>query len=312
MSSTAPVCTLWDFVPNPPEFLTDVFALPSDPDSHVSFYTGSELRPTPTPRTPDATRPYVTLTFAQSLDAKIAGPGGKQLALSGRESLVMTHWMRTMHDAILIGVGTALNDDPQLNTRHLPPLPVHAIYDYSTPRPIVLDTRLRLRPQCKLLRNFKEGRGRRPWVICAIPDSADQLEDWVERRTALEDEGAKVLVVKAQDGRIHIPTLLSKLRKRRIRSVMVEGGAQIIQSFLAAAAPPPPEAEDFKAGEDTEELPRSAVDMIVVTVAPTFVGKEGVGYGNDLVAEKLPSLQFIGSELFGRDSVVALENRCRI
>lgn len=78
-------------------------------------------------------RPYVTLTFAQSLDAKIAGVNGQQLILSGKESMVMTHWyvqyliskgmefffyqarMRTMHDAILVGIGTALNDNPQLN-----------------------------------------------------------------------------------------------------------------------------------------------------------------------------------------------------
>jgi hypothetical protein len=80
-------------------------------------------------------RPLVTLTFAQSLDGKIAGKGGKQLILSGRESMLMTHWydidldlrdipipyycrgrMRTKHDAILVGIGTALSDDPQLNS----------------------------------------------------------------------------------------------------------------------------------------------------------------------------------------------------
>jgi hypothetical protein len=61
-------------------------------------------------------RPRVTLTFAQSIDGKIAGRNGRQLILSGKESMVMTHWMRTIHDAILVGVGTALNDDPQLNS----------------------------------------------------------------------------------------------------------------------------------------------------------------------------------------------------
>ncbi len=78
-------------------------------------------------------RTSVTLTFAQSLDAKIAGINGQQLILSGKESMIMTHWcafcfcarhhltihkdrMRTMHDAILIGIGTALNDNPQLNS----------------------------------------------------------------------------------------------------------------------------------------------------------------------------------------------------
>jgi hypothetical protein len=79
-------------------------------------------------------RIQVTLTFAQSLDGKIAGVGGKQLILSGKESMLMTHWyasliaigslldlhfkarMRTIHDAILVGIGTAVNDDPQLNS----------------------------------------------------------------------------------------------------------------------------------------------------------------------------------------------------
>ena len=55
----------------PPDFLTTVLGLRQSKDE---------------------TRPYVTLTFAQSLDGKIAGKGGKQLILSGRESMVMTHW----------------------------------------------------------------------------------------------------------------------------------------------------------------------------------------------------------------------------
>jgi len=93
-------------------------------------------------RGPLESRPYVTLTYAQSLDAKIAGVGGKQLILSGAESMLMTHWfaitsllsspqpqstllisshrMRTMHDAILVGIGTALNDNPQLNSGSSP------------------------------------------------------------------------------------------------------------------------------------------------------------------------------------------------
>lgn len=60
-------------------------------------------------------RPRVTLTFAQSLDGKIAGPGSAAVAISGHDSLVMTHVLRTLHDAILVGVGTVLSDNPNLN-----------------------------------------------------------------------------------------------------------------------------------------------------------------------------------------------------
>jgi 2,5-diamino-6-(ribosylamino)-4(3H)-pyrimidinone 5'-phosphate reductase len=98
-------------------------------------------------------RPLVTLTFAQSLDGKIAGKEGKQLILSGRESMLMTHWydidlkptyisipyysqgrMRTKHDAILVGIGTALNDDPQLNSTSQT-LSVHVTYVGTTRSP---------------------------------------------------------------------------------------------------------------------------------------------------------------------------------
>lgn len=59
-------------------------------------------------------RPFITLTFAQSLDGKIAKQG-QQILISGRESMAMTHRLRTLHDGILVGIGTALVDNPQLN-----------------------------------------------------------------------------------------------------------------------------------------------------------------------------------------------------
>ncbi|KAH0838095.1 hypothetical protein J3R83DRAFT_6340 [Lanmaoa asiatica] len=59
-------------------------------------------------------------SIEKSLDGKIAGSKGRQLILSGADSMLMTHWMRAMHDAIVVGIGTALNDDPQLNVRLIP------------------------------------------------------------------------------------------------------------------------------------------------------------------------------------------------
>jgi 2,5-diamino-6-(ribosylamino)-4(3H)-pyrimidinone 5'-phosphate reductase len=63
-------------------------------------------------------RPFITLTFAQSLDGKIA-KRDQQILISGKESMAMTHRLRTLHDGILVGIGTALIDDPQLNGRHV-------------------------------------------------------------------------------------------------------------------------------------------------------------------------------------------------
>lgn len=63
----------------------------------------------------DAARPWITLTFAQSRDGKIAGAGRTPLRLSGDASMHMTHRLRAMHAAILVGVGTILADDPRLN-----------------------------------------------------------------------------------------------------------------------------------------------------------------------------------------------------
>ncbi|KAL1749272.1 dihydrofolate reductase-like domain-containing protein [Schizophyllum fasciatum] len=243
---------------------------------------------------PHAARPSVTLTFAQSLDAKIAGRAGKQLILSGKESMVMTHWMRTMHDAILIGIGTALNDDPQLNVRHLPPRAAgtHDGQPFNIPRPIILDARLRLRPACKLLRNYRAGTGRRPWVLAldgaAAANPLHQVE-WLERRAALEEAGAQVVVVEGDeaDGTLSIPAVLRCLYERGVRSLMVEGGAGVIKSFLNEGG---------------------VVDTLILTVAPTLVGEDGVGYGLKL-SEAGGRFRHASTQVVGVDTVFVLGPR---
>lgn len=62
-------------------------------------------------------RPFVTLTFASTLDGSIAAADGRALPISGREALCVTHALRAIHDAILVGVGTVVADDPSLTTR---------------------------------------------------------------------------------------------------------------------------------------------------------------------------------------------------
>lgn len=162
-------------------------------------------------------RPFVTLTYAQSLDGCLTLHAGQPSPISGPESLVMTHQLRAAHDAILIGIGTVLADDPSLRTR---------LAEGVHPQPVVLDSHLRLPIDSRLLTL-----GRRPLIAAVEPaDSA--------RCAALEAAGAQVLrVVPGDDGRVSLSALLGQLGQTGINSVMVEGGAQVTTSFLRARLP---------------------------------------------------------------------------
>ncbi|OJT04452.1 hypothetical protein TRAPUB_4722 [Trametes pubescens] len=173
--------------------------------------------------------------------------------------------------------------------RHLPPLPEGHPLGYRIPRPVILDTHLRLPPTCKLLKNYKSGRGRRPWVVCArrtaLCDVADN-EAFAKRAAALQNAGARIVEVDADEatGAIAITALLSTLHELGVRSVMVEGGARVIRAFLSAAAAAAHRSAVSGSG-DTDTKKEKAVDALVVTVAPTLVGAAGVGYGTELLAD---------------------------
>ncbi|KAG8219593.1 dihydrofolate reductase-like domain-containing protein, partial [Butyriboletus roseoflavus] len=235
--------------------------------------------------------PSITLTFAQSLDGKIAGSKGRQLILSGTDSMLMTHWMRAMHDAIVVGIGTALNDDPQLNVRLIPEaVKLHM----KSPRPVVLDSHLHLRTDCKLLKNYRDGKGQQPWVFCAS-DSESARAERNTRKSVLEAAGAVVYEIPSVSDFLSIPSLLRKLYEYDIRSVMVEGGASVIGSFLNEASQPRYPGES------------PVVDTLIVTVAPTLVGDNGLGYTVGTSGDKLsiPKLVHVRTELMGKDAIFA-------
>jgi 3,4-dihydroxy 2-butanone 4-phosphate synthase/GTP cyclohydrolase II len=158
-------------------------------------------------------RPFVTLSYAQSLDGSIAGPHGAPLRLSGPEALCLTHRLRASHDAILVGIGTILADDPRLTVR---------LVQGDSPQPIVLDSRLRFPLTAQLLRDGQ----RRPWVATTAAADPGAV-------AALTLAGATVLTVLATDtGRVDLAPLLADLAARGIQRLMVEGGAAVITSFL--------------------------------------------------------------------------------
>jgi GTP cyclohydrolase II len=209
-------------------------------------------------------RPFVTLSYAQSLDGCISAVPGEALPLSGRASLTLTHQLRANHDAILVGIGTLLSDNPRLNVRL-----VHG----KSPRPVVVDSRLRLPLDCKLLNQDD----RRPIVI-----SAGDHDD--DRRKAVQATGAEVLEVPSKSGKlVDLSAMLDRLGGMGIRSVMVEGGSGIITNFLL------------------EKL----ADYIVLTVAPVMVG--GLRAVKDLGAsapESFPRVQNSGHRWLGDDLIL--------
>lgn len=158
-------------------------------------------------------RPFVTLSYAQSLDGSIAAHSGESLVLSGESSLSFTHRLRAAHDAILIGIGTLLADDPQLTVRRT---------EGPHPQPVVLDSQLQFPLSARLL----EGDGPQPIIATSQKSDAERCE-------ALEETGAQVLRVPC-DGveGIALPALLNALGERGIRSLMVEGGATVITNFV--------------------------------------------------------------------------------
>lgn len=160
-------------------------------------------------------RPFVIVTYAQGLDGSIASRNRKPLAISGEESMRFTHRLRSISDAILVGIGTVRVDNPHLTVRKVSGI---------SPQPIVLDTRLRISPRANLIRRSD----RRCWVV------GGQGQE-TARRTALERAGAEVWSCRTgANGKIDLHRLMHLLTAHSINSLMVEGGARVITGFINA------------------------------------------------------------------------------
>lgn len=176
-------------------------------------------------------RPRATLAFAQSLDGSITLRPDCRLPLSNPRSLTLTHHLRARHDAILVGVNTVLVDDPRLTVRLVPG---------ASPWPVVVDSRLRTPTGASLLR----GASRAPLIVT----TADAPE---EKAALLRAAGATILRIASNpEGTVDLVALLGHLHRLGVSTLMVEGGARIITSFLSARL----------------------VDLAVLTVCPLFVG----------------------------------------
>lgn len=184
-------------------------------------------------------RPLVTLSYAQSLDGSISTRRGVSTSLSGPDSMKLTHQLRAAHDAILVGIGTVLADDPRLTVR---------LVEGNNPQPVVLDSNLRLPLNASLFQSDHH-----PWIATSqsAPRQTEAHQSPQIKTADLQARGARLLHLPSDSqGRLSLTALLADLAGRGIASLMVEGGAHVITSFLQ----------------------QNLVDQIVLTIAPVFLG----------------------------------------
>jgi diaminohydroxyphosphoribosylaminopyrimidine deaminase/5-amino-6-(5-phosphoribosylamino)uracil reductase len=154
----------------------------------------------------------VTLKLATSLDGRIATAAGESRWITGEQSREQVHRLRAAHDGVLIGIETALADDPELTVR----LPG---YNGRQPARVVLDSRQRLSPECKLVRSAREN----PTYVVATQDPS----------RALVEAGVKVLTVRAVgEDRPELRSVVQALATEGLSDLFVEGGGQVAGSFL--------------------------------------------------------------------------------
>lgn len=218
-------------------------------------------------------RPYVTLKAGMTLDGQIATARGESKWITGMQSRREVHRLRSSMDAVIVGIGTVLNDNPSLTARRPPGLTALAAIQ---PTRVVVDSALRISPAADILTQQSRAK-----TIIATTKAASPA-----RRRALERLGIEVLQLPSRGGRVSLKHLLAVLGQRGIISVMVEGGGELNAAFLKS------------------EL----VNHVQLYVAPTLLGgaaSKGVigGAGPRRLADAW-KLKQVRTRMLGSDVVV--------
>jgi diaminohydroxyphosphoribosylaminopyrimidine deaminase / 5-amino-6-(5-phosphoribosylamino)uracil reductase len=218
-------------------------------------------------------RPHVALKLAISADGKVGAAGRKPVAITGPQTRDRVHLMRAQSDAVLIGIGTALADDPLLTCR----LPGMAAL---SPVRVVLDSGLRLPLGSRLVRGAREVP---VWVVAGAQASR-------EAENALTGLGVTVLRVPQPVGPLDLATALRLFAARGITRLMVEGGPTVAAALLAA----------------------DLIDEAVLYHSPMVVGADGIDALEGMPLAALtdsPRLKRVASEPVGADTRMVLERR---
>lgn len=161
-------------------------------------------------------RPFVHLKFAMSLDGKIATRTGDSRWVTGADARARVHELRHAYDAILVGAGTVMKDDPLLTDRSGLPRRRRLVR-------VVLDDKVRLSPESKLATTTCEA----PVIVVGRSEGRDLTE---KSESGSLNRGIEILALDP----LNLPSVLDALGRRSIQSVLVEGGATVAGSFLDA------------------------------------------------------------------------------
>jgi len=212
-------------------------------------------------------RPWVTLKLAVSADGMIGRREGERMIISGREAFEAVQAMRIESDAVMIGIGTVLVDDPRLTVRL-------AGLAARSPARIILDAEARLPPASHLVASAREVA-----LIDVVTPGADEA-----RKDALRDAGVRVLEVEAGAGGVALGKALEALAGEGFTRILVEGGSEVASSLVA------------------DDL----VDEVILFRADVVVGPEGVralgGYALSAI-ERSPRYRQVEAGMAGKDQM---------
>lgn len=210
--------------------------------------------------------PFVTLKFAQTLDGRIATVTGDSQWISSESTRRLAHRLRSLHDGIMVGLGTILADDPQLTVR---------LVKGRSPIRVIPDSRLRISLNAKVLKDQDVA----PTIIATTSQADDK------KLSSLKGMGIEVLMVSEDEwGEVDLGNLFKSLGKRGISSILVEGGARIITSLFH----------------------QGLVDKVVLVIAPKIMGKgiEAVGDLSIRGVSDVLKLSFVRTYRRGEDLVI--------
>lgn len=213
--------------------------------------------------------PFITLKFAQTIDGRIATSTGHSRWISSEPSLKFAHKLRSLHDGIMVGAGTILKDDPELTVRRV---------RGKNPVRIVVDSTLRIPVNAPILKNQERAK-----TIIATTHRRDK-----DKLSQLTEAGIEVLIIDADGkGRVDLKKLLIELGKREMSSILVEGGSEIITSFLK----------------------EKMADRLVIITAPKITGK-GIDAVGDLGIKRMDdSIRLSVKKVFRKGDDIIIDAR---